>query len=110
MTDQLPPEPQSDPQAAPQPRRASYILHVISHVRWPREAAISFQAGRLRLISLLNSLIDGMAADARYRALLLDGQVILLEDYLALRPERFEQIERLVQDGNLSLGTLVCAA
>ena len=92
-----------DINSSPQARRASYTLHSISHVRWQRETGSSSQAA-LQLTMLLDNVLALMDSDARYRAFLLDGQTILIEDYLALRPERFETIERLVQSGQLALG------
>jgi hypothetical protein len=85
-------------------RRAAYTLHVVSHVRWPREFDESFETTRLRWVALLDALIDQLTGAIAFRALLLDGQAILIEDYLALRPERYEQIEMLVQDGKLWFG------
>lgn len=84
--------------------RAAFTLHVVSHVRWPREFDEPFEITRLRWIALLDALLDRLTSDLSFRALLLDGQSILIEDYLALRPEHYEQIEKLVQEGRLWLG------
>ncbi|MHB8748865.1 MAG: glycoside hydrolase family 38 N-terminal domain-containing protein [Aggregatilineales bacterium] len=85
-------------------RRAAYTLHVVGHVRWPREFDQPFETTRLRWVARLDHLLDLLTSSVAFRALLLDGQSILIEDYLALRPERYEQIETLVQDGKLWLG------
>ena len=57
-------------------------LHVISHTHWDREWYRPFEAYRYRLVSTLDGLL---AADLPY--FLLDGQTVVLEDYLAMRPE-----------------------
>jgi hypothetical protein len=90
-------------------RRASYNLHLIGHVRSPREFNQPFETARLNFVRLLDDLIAHMVidgADNTYplRALLLDGQSSLIEDYLALRPDQFDAVERLVQNGKLALG------
>ncbi len=87
-----------------QPRRASYVIHVVSHVRWRRERYLPFQAIRLQLVNLIDALLDLMETDPRYGSFMLDGQAVLLEDYLALRPERFDLIEALVKEGHLQIG------
>jgi alpha-mannosidase len=34
----------------------------------------------------------------------LDGQTVLVEDYLRVRPEQTARVERLVREGRLALG------
>lgn len=84
-------------------RRASYFLHVTYAAHHDREGASPFPVARLELISLLDQVIDLFETDPRFQHFTLD-QNILLEDYLALRPENFERIEQAVQQGRLVLG------
>ncbi len=86
------------------PQRVSYIVHVISHVRWPREGLNDAGATRLHWVSLIDNLLALCEADARYRSFMFDGASILVEDYLALRPDRFDEVERAVADGHLLIG------
>lgn len=78
-------------------------LHVVPHVRWRREGEQTFQQTRLALVELLDELLDRLA-QADQESLLLDGQAILLEDYLAVRPYQWEPIQRLVHEGRLEIG------
>ena len=77
---------------------------IISHTHWDREWYQPFQEFRLRLVKLVDKLLDIMAADPEYRFFMLDGQTVVLEDYLEMRPEREAQMRALVQEGRLLIG------
>ena len=83
--------------------RQSIRVHIVPHVRWQREGRQTFQQARLALINLLDDLLDRLAQTDN-ASFLLDGQVILLEDYLAVRPYRRELVEMLVREGRLEVG------
>lgn len=77
---------------------------IISHTHWDREWYQPFQTFRLRLVKLVDKLLDIMASDPDYRFFTLDGQTIVVEDYLDVRPEREAEIRALVQSGRLLIG------
>jgi len=77
---------------------------VVSHTHWDREWYLPWQSFRVRLIGLFDRLLDLFEADPDYRHFMLDGHTIPLEDYLEIRPERFDDIERVVQQGKLLIG------
>lgn len=77
---------------------------IISHTHWDREWYQPFQEFRLRLVKLVDGLLDIMAADPGYRFFMLDGQTVVLEDYLQLRPEREAQMRALIEEGRLLIG------
>jgi hypothetical protein len=79
-------------------------IHLISHTHWDREWYLPFQNFRLRLVHLLDELLELLETDPQYKYFLLDGQTIVLDDYLQVRPEREEQIRALVQQGRLLIG------
>jgi len=78
-------------------------IHLVSHSHWDREWYLPFETFRFRLVGLLDRLLQTMEADRSYQ-FHLDGQVIILEDYLEIRPERRSDIERLVREGRLTIG------
>ncbi len=80
------------------------VIHIISHTHWDREWYQPFQIFRLRLVQLIDRLLDLLDADPHYRYFMLDGQTIVLEDYLALRPENERKIRRYVQEGRIIIG------
>jgi mannosylglycerate hydrolase len=79
-------------------------IHLVSHTHWDREWYLPFQLFRLKLVRLMDGLLDLMASDPQYRFFTLDGQTIVLDDYLELRPERAAEIRSLVQAGRLVIG------
>ncbi len=79
-------------------------LHVVSHTHWDREWYRTFQDFRFQMVHLLDRLLDLLEGDPDYRHFTLDGQTILLDDYLAIRPEAAPRVRRLVADGRLLVG------
>ena len=82
----------------------SRTLHLVSHTHWDREWYLTYQQFRLRLVALMDKLLHLLQSDPDYRHFMLDGQTIVLEDYLAVRPEKEQDIRRLVQAGRLLIG------
>jgi alpha-mannosidase len=76
----------------------------LSHTHWDREWYEPFQVYRARLIRCVDKLLDIFATDPDYRYFLLDGQTIILEDYLEVRPDREQILRDLVRSGRLQIG------
>jgi len=87
-----------------QAANAPYRGIVVSHTHWDRAWYLPFQAFRLRLVRTVDRLIELLERDEHFRAFTLDGQTVLLEDYLEIRPERQERLRALTQSGRLALG------
>jgi alpha-mannosidase len=79
-------------------------LHLVSHTHWDREWYLTFQQFRLKLVQMMDSLLALLETNPEFKHFMLDGQTILLEDYLEIRPERAGQIHALVQSGRLLIG------
>ncbi len=77
---------------------------VVPHTHWDREWYLPFQRFRLRLVDLLDDLLDHIEADPSYAHFLLDGQMAVIDDYLELRPEAEPRLRRLATDGRLAMG------
>ncbi len=82
------------------PRPVHYVLS--SH--WDREWYQTFQDYRRRLVRLMDRVLDDMAAERLKGPFVTDGQTIILDDYLEIRPERRGQIENYAKTGKLMLG------
>ncbi len=78
--------------------------HLIPHTHWDREWYLTRAAFVCRLVPALDDLIGRLEAEPEFRAFVLDGQTVLLEDYLAVRPEMESRARALVSDGRLQLG------
>jgi len=77
---------------------------IVPHTHWDREWYAPFQTFRLGLVDLLDELLPGMEADPSYAHFLLDGQMAVIDDYLAIRPEAEGAIRRLSGAGRLAMG------
>src|SRR4051794_38201565 len=82
---------------------APAVIHLVPHTHWDREWYEPFQVFRMRLVELVDELLDSMEADDRL-AFTLDGQVATVDDYLEVRPDGRPRIERLIADGRLAIG------
>jgi len=77
---------------------------IVSHTHWDREWYETFQRFRLRLVRLIDKLLHILDTDPAYRYFMLDGQTIVLDDYLQIRPGREVDLRRYVQEGRLLIG------
>jgi mannosylglycerate hydrolase len=79
-------------------------IHLISHTHWDREWYLTFQQFRIKFIHLLDKVLEILENDPEYKYFLLDGQTILLEDYLQIKPDREPAISKFIKAGRLVIG------
>lgn len=79
------------------------VVHLIPHTHWDREWYLPFQSFRMRLVELVDRVLDMLEADEAFR-FTLDGQCATVDDYLEIRPQAEERIRRLVADERLAIG------
>jgi alpha-mannosidase len=77
-------------------------VHVVSHTHWDREWYQPAEVFRQRLVALVDELIDDPPPAGQ--SFLLDGQAIVIEDYLAVRPDRHAALANLLAEGRLEAG------
>ena len=75
---------------------------VVAHTHWDREWYHPAGHFRHRLVGLVDELLDDPPPAGT--SFLLDGQAIVLDDYLAIRPERRAELSALLRDGRLEAG------
>ncbi|CAM3512246.1 alpha-mannosidase [Paenibacillus lupini] len=78
--------------------------HIISHTHWDREWYLPYEKHHVRLIALMDTLLDTLENDAEYRSFYLDGQTIIIEDYLQVRPDQRERLEKWIREGRIHIG------
>lgn len=86
----------------PAPREPTPVF-VVPHTHWDREwyePAVRF---RQRLAAVLDEVLDALDSGV-LPVFLLDGQTVLLEDYLVLRPQHAERVRRHARARRLLLG------
>src|SRR5262245_26010905 len=79
-------------------------IHVVSHTHWDREWYLTHEQFRLRLVALIDRLLDLLDADPAYKYFHLDGQTIVLEDYLEIRPEQEPRLRAAIAAGRILIG------
>lgn len=78
--------------------------HIISHTHWDREWYMPYEYHHYLLVELMDTLIDTMDRDPEFKSFHLDGQTIMLEDYLQIRPEMKDKLEQYVREGRIHIG------
>ena len=79
------------------------VVHLVPHTHWDREWYLPFQSFRMRLVSLVDRVLDLLDAESRF-VFTLDGQLATVDDYLEVRPEAEERIRRFIAEGRLAIG------
>jgi alpha-mannosidase/mannosylglycerate hydrolase len=78
-------------------------IHLVFSSHWDREWYWPFQKYRAKLVRLLDTILAELES-GRLPFYQMDGQLIPIEDYLEIRPEREAQIRKLVAAGRLRVG------
>jgi mannosylglycerate hydrolase len=79
-------------------------VHLIPHVHWDREWYFTTEESQILLVNHLDEVLDFLETHPEYPYYVLDGQTVILEDYLSVKPENEERIRQLVRDGRLIIG------
>ena len=77
---------------------------LVPHTHWDREWYQTFQQFRIRLVRAVDKLLDILDRDPDFSHFMLDGQTIVLDDYLEVRPEEEARLKRYAQSGRISVG------
>lgn len=78
--------------------------HIISHTHWDREWYLPYETHHMMLIKTMDTLLDTFEKDPNFKYYHLDGQTVLLEDYLEVRPDKKELLEKVIKEGRLNIG------
>ena len=79
------------------------VVHLIPSTHWDREWYLPFRRFQVRLVRLMDK-VQSLLDSGRYPFFLMDGQWIVLEDYLEIKPEERSRLEGMIRDGRLSFG------
>ena len=75
-------------------------VRLVVHTHWDREWYRPVGQFRARLVALIDEILDGRAGSP----FLLDGQAIVLEDYLDVRPERAADVSAALRQRVIEAG------
>ena len=76
---------------------------IVPTTHWDREWYKPFQEFRRELVKLIDLLLGIFDSDPEYY-FMLDGQTIILEDYLEVRPEKKDKLFELIKQGKIDIG------
>ncbi len=78
--------------------------YVIAHTHWDREWRYPIWQTRMLLVDFMDELLDILDNDKKFAGFVTDGQCVLLEDYLQIRPQMRERISKHIKSGKLEIG------
>jgi 2-O-(6-phospho-alpha-D-mannosyl)-D-glycerate hydrolase len=80
-----------------------YTFHLIPHTHWDREWYLPQSVFLARLVSAVDDLLNRLESQPD-TTFLMDGQTVLIEDYLRVRPDQESRIRELVRTGRIQVG------
>ncbi len=83
-------------------------IYYFSGTHWDREWYIPYQEFRMKLVGVVDRLLDILEQDPQFGVFHFDGQTIVLEDYLEIRPENRERLAAQIQSGGVVIGPWYC--
>ncbi len=81
----------------------SHPLYVYYHTHWDREWYLPFREYQHRLLKVVDGVLESLENNS-LPCFTLDGQTVLLEDYLEFRPDRRARLEKLIRDERVNIG------
>lgn len=79
-------------------------VHIISHSHWDREWYMAFEQHRLKLMDLIDQTMELFERDSSFCSFHLDGQTIVMDDYLEIKPQNRERLKKHIREGRFSAG------
>jgi mannosylglycerate hydrolase len=77
---------------------------VVPHTHWDREWYRPLEVFRLMLGATVDGILETLERDPGFASFTLDGQAILLEDYLEVRPENETRLRALIAAERIEIG------
>lgn len=78
--------------------------HIISHTHWDREWYMPYEYHHALLVELMDTLLETLDNDLDFKSFHMDGQTIMLEDYLQVRPDQKDKLDKYIREGRLHIG------
>ena len=84
-------------------QNSSTLVAAYYHTHWDREWYLPFRAYQVRLAEVVDEILERLETNV-LPCFMLDGQTVVLDDYLELRPENRQRLRNLIESGRLSIG------
>jgi hypothetical protein len=79
-------------------------VYVVPHCHWDREWYQPHELFRWRLVQMIDELLEHLEGHPEFRCFTLDGQSIVIDDYLELRPENEPRLRAMLECGRIVIG------
>ena len=79
-------------------------LHVLSNTHWDREHRHGFQETRMMLVDAVDKLLEIIETDPDFKSFTFDGQSVVLEDYLEIKPHMRDRLAEHMRSGKILVG------
>ncbi len=79
-------------------------VHIISHSHWDREWYLPYESHHMRLVELMDTLLEQLDKGEGYEGFFLDGQAICLDDYLQVKPQNKEKLLKYIAEKRIQIG------
>jgi mannosylglycerate hydrolase len=77
---------------------------LVSHTHWDRAWYLSFEEFRFKLVGMIDRILELLKSNDSFKCFVLDGQTILIDDYLEIRPENEDLLRELISNQRLIIG------
>lgn len=79
-------------------------IHLVSHTHWDREWYKPFQYFRTKLVYMIDGLLEMLDDNPDFSSFLLDGQTVVIDDYLKIKPENEDRLRKMIDSGRIIVG------
>lgn len=79
-------------------------VHIVSHSHWDREWYLPYESHHMRLVELIDTLLDQLDKGSGYESFFLDGQTIALDDYLQIKPQNKDRLAKYIAEKRIQIG------
>ncbi len=80
------------------------VGYIVPHTHWDREWRYPVWQSRMLLVQFMKELLDILDEDPEYKSFVLDGQSVIIEDYLEVRPGDRDKLVKYIKAGRISIG------
>ncbi len=77
---------------------------LVLHTHWDREWRYPLWENRMYLCNMMDELLEILDTQPEYKSFVLDGQTVIIEDYLEVRPQNREKVEKYIKEGRMEVG------
>lgn len=79
-------------------------VHLVQHTHWDREWYFTENDSKAVLYYFMDDLLQRLEADKTLGPFVLDGQTVVIEDYLSVAPDQEIRLRNLIEQGRILIG------